>query len=300
MSNRLLDIRMGTLVRGGADTGSYIRQIKPYGFESFSIQFWQTLGKTDLPRLADEVKEAIGDADIKISCLGMFGNPLETTAIDLETLKGWEACIDNAHLFGTDMVAGFTGRLRGKKITDSIPRFKEIFTPLVKRAADKGVRIAFENCDMGGDWETGDWNIAHASTAWEMIFNEIPFDNIGLEWEPCHQMVSLVDPIPQLRQWVHKIFHLHGKDATVQWDVIKKYGIRSGKPYVFHRTPGFGDTNWTDVITILRMAGYTGSIDIEGWHDPVYRDDLEMTGQVYGLRYLKNCRGGAEFIPNPK
>ena len=21
----------------------------------------------------------------------------------------------------------------------------------------------------------------------------------------------------------------------------------------------------------------------EGWHDPVYRDELEMTGQVYGL-----------------
>jgi len=52
------------------------------------------------------------------------------------------------------------------------------------------------------------------------------------------------------------------------------------------------------VISILRKHGWRGSIDIEGWHDPVYRDDLEMTGQVHALNYLKACRGGA-FVPNP-
>jgi len=53
-----------------------------------------------------------------------------------------------------------------------------------------------------------------------------------------------------------------------------------------------------DIITILREAGYQGSIDIEGWHDPVYCDELEMTGQVHALNYLKRCRGGS-FVPNP-
>jgi hypothetical protein len=52
------------------------------------------------------------------------------------------------------------------------------------------------------------------------------------------------------------------------------------------------------VISILRLAGYQGSIDIEGWHDPVYKGDLEMTGQVHALRYLQQCRGGS-FVPNP-
>jgi hypothetical protein len=46
------------------------------------------------------------------------------------------------------------------------------------------------------------------------------------------------------------------------------------------------------------MAGFTGSIDIEGWHDPVYSNELEMTGQVKSLNYLKECRGGT-YIPNP-
>ncbi|MUO78786.1 sugar phosphate isomerase/epimerase, partial [Agrobacterium vitis] len=33
----------------------------------------------------------------------------------------------------------------------------------------------------------------------------------------------------------------------------------------------------------------------EGWHDPVYRDALEMTGQVHALNHLKQARGG-DFI----
>ncbi len=298
-NNPLLDVRIGTLVKGNEDPVGMIRELLPHGFESFSISFWQTLAGLKLKQVAKEVSEVLDGHDVKIDCLGMFGNPLESGPQASETIAGWKACIDNAHHFGATVVAGFAGRLVDKPVPESMKRFKEVFGPLAKRAADKGVRIAFENCDMGGDWTRGDWNIAHAPTAWEMMFNEVPDENIGLEWEPCHQLVSLADPIAQLCEWVPRVFHVHGKDATVQWDVIRKYGIRSGKPYVFHRTPGFGDTNWTDVISILRMHGYQGCIDIEGWHDPIYQGPLEMTGQVHGLNYLKTCRGGAEFIPNP-
>ena len=150
-----LDVRIGTLAPGNANTANYIRQIKPLGFESFSLTFWQTLGEVDLESLAREVAEAIGDADIVISALGIFGNPLETTPTDLETLRGWEALIDHAHLFGADIVAGFTGRLRGQPIEASIPRFQEIFGELAQRAADQGVRLAFENCAMDGTWQSG-------------------------------------------------------------------------------------------------------------------------------------------------
>ncbi|TIQ61455.1 MAG: sugar phosphate isomerase/epimerase, partial [Mesorhizobium sp.] len=77
---------------------------------------------------------------------------------------------------------------------DSLPRFREVWGPLARRAADKGVRIAFENCAMDGNWASGDWNIAHNPDAWELMFNELPDDNLGLEWEPCHQLVYLIDP----------------------------------------------------------------------------------------------------------
>jgi sugar phosphate isomerase/epimerase len=294
------DIRIGTLLRpSDSKPGDYIRQILPHGFESFSMWYWRVLGDANLPRLADEIRQALGDSGAVISSVSIYGNPLETTATDLEALRGWQELIDHAHLFGTNIVAGFTGRLRGRSIDDSLPRFKAIFEPLAKRAADQGVRLAFENCAMGGNWKSGDWNIAHNPAAWEKMFDVLPMDNIGLQWEPCNQMTQLIEPLPQLRsKWAKKIFHVHGKCATIKWDIIREYGIDGPVQFAYHRTPGFGDLDWTRIISDLRLAGFKGSIDIEGLHDPIYRGALEMTGQVYGLNYLKRCRGG-EFVPNP-
>jgi len=291
-------IRIGTLAGASANTANYLRQIISHGFESFSLTFWQTLGGVDLRRLAEEVRGVIDGTGVVISSLGIYGNPLEEGDKDKETRKGWATLIDNAHLFGADLVCGFAGRVRGKPIPESMKKFKKVFGPLAKRAHDKGVRLAFENCDMGGNYQSGDWNIAQTPMDWEMMFNEVPADNLGLQWEPCHQMVKLIDPIAQLRKWAKKVFHVHGKDATVAWDVVREYGIYGHKQFAWHRTPGFGDSNWADIISILRMNGFKGSIDIEGWHDPVYRGDLEMTGQVRALHYLKECRGGS-YVPNP-
>lgn len=300
MASPLQQVRIGTMVRANPpDPAAYVRQIIPLGFESIQPFFWQSLEGKDIPKLASEIREAIGNADVVVGALGMFGNPLETGDLDQQTLRGWEVLIDNAHLFGTDVVTGFTGRIRGRPLTESLPRFGEVWGRLAKRAADKGVRIAFENCAMNGNWASGDWNIAHTPDAWELMFNEVTNDNLGLEWEPCHQLVYLIDPIPQIRKWAAKIFHVHGKDATIRWDVIKEHGIFGKEPFVQMRTPGFGDTDWSRVISELRLTGYHGTIDIEGWHDPVYRDELEMTGQVRALKYLKDCRGGADFVSNP-
>lgn len=298
-SNPQLDIRIGTLVNGmQRDVAGYIRAILPHGFECLQLTFNAGVVDLDLKKLAASVKAAIGDADVVISALGIYANPLESGEDDRKAALGWRKLIDAAHLFGAGLVSGFTGRLRGQPIDQSIPRFKQVFGPLARRAADKGLKLAFENCDMGGDWASGDFNIAHNPTAWEMMFDAVPGDTLGLEWEPCHQMVRLIDPLPQLRKWVGRIYHLHGKDATVMWDVVREYGVDGPRPFAFHRTPGFGDSNWTDIISELRRAGYRGTIDIEGWHDPVWRGELEMTGQVHALNYLKHCRGGA-FVPNP-
>ncbi|HEY3325473.1 MAG TPA: sugar phosphate isomerase/epimerase family protein [Planctomycetota bacterium] len=289
------DVLIGTMVPGGKP--DYLQQVVGLGFESYEFNWWKYIGDVDLKKIADEDKKILdksGNGAV-VSCLGLYGNPL----IDKQTAKDWVRAVDACKSFGCDLVTGFAGRVVDKPIPESIDTFKKVFGPIVKRAEDKGVRIAFENCDMGGTWEHGDWNIAHAPAAWEMIFEAIPSPNLGLEWEPCHQMNSLIDPLPQLRKWVHKVFHLHGKDATVLWDVVRQCGIRGGKQYVYHRTPGFGDTNWTDIISILRMGKFNGAIDIEGWHDPVYREKLEMTGQVHALKYLQNCRGG-EYVENPK
>ena len=103
--------------------------------------------------------------------------------------------------------------------------------------------------------------------------------------------------MPQLRKWVGKVFHVHGKDATIRWDVIREYGIHGPRPVRLAPHAGLRRQQLDGHHHHpAPWAASTGSIDIEGWHDPVYRDELEMTGQVRGLNYLKDCRGGS-FVP---
>ncbi|TIX99743.1 MAG: sugar phosphate isomerase/epimerase, partial [Mesorhizobium sp.] len=91
MPNPLLDIRIGTMVRANLDDpAAYIKAILPLGFESIQPFFWQTLGGKDIPRLAGEIREAIGDADVIVSSIGVFGNPLESGEIDRGVLQAWE------------------------------------------------------------------------------------------------------------------------------------------------------------------------------------------------------------------
>ena len=180
----------------------------------------------DLPRLAQQLREAIGDADVTIDTLGMFGNPLEDGDLDRQTLAGWEALIDNAHHFGARHASpGSPAACAASRSRRACRASRRSGASSRERAADKGVRLAFENCAMDGNWASGDWNIAHNPDAWELMFDAVPDDNLGLEWEPCHQLVYLIDPMPQIRKWAPKFFHVHGKDATVRWDVIREHGV---------------------------------------------------------------------------
>ena len=291
------DILVGTLVNGARDPVRWIREVQRYGFECFSLIFHGSMDGVDPRALAEEIRPLREELGVRISSISLYANLLGETAKDRENRDSFAALIDNAPSFGTDLVSGFTGRVRGEPIPSSLGPFGELFRELARRAADRGVRIAFENCRMGGDWERGDWNIAHGPVAWELMFNEVPAENVGLEWEPAHQIESLVDPMAQLSEWGTKIFHVHGKDAALSREMIARGGIHGPQSWVEHRFPGLGECDWRRIVSELRRCGYRGAIDIEGWHDPVYRKELELTGQVMALRYLLECRG--EIIPKP-
>src|SRR5438105_2460470 len=123
MNTPLHSIKIGTIVNAnGPDPSGYIGEILPHGFECFSLSFGPKALCGDLSRLADEVLQTLDGSGVVVSSVGVYGNPLETEELDLETLRTWENLIDNAHLFGTDIVAGFTGRLRGRPLDESVPR----------------------------------------------------------------------------------------------------------------------------------------------------------------------------------
>ena len=143
-------IRIGTLVQGNVPKGpgNYIRQILPHDFESFAIVFTHHLGGADLPRMAAEVKEALGDSGAVVSSLGVYGNPLADTEMARSTCNAWKQLIDAAGLFGARIVTGFAGRVVDKPVPESMPPWPAstttiFFSPAVATVADcAGARAA--------------------------------------------------------------------------------------------------------------------------------------------------------------
>lgn len=286
-------INIGTCVPGG-NALTWLPHIAKAGFECVSINFHMSLHGIDLEKLAKQVHEILDGTGVYVSSLGFYCNALMYE----EHEKTLAHCIDAARLFGAKNVATFAGALEDQSVEEAIPRFGQVFGELCKRAESENVRIVIENCPMGGTWAHNTCNIGFNPRAWEMMFNAVPSDALGLEWEPAHQMIQLIDPIAQLRKWVPKVYHVHGKDATVDNEAIRTLGVFGAADFAAQRTPGFGDTNWRDIFFILHKNGYDGDVCIEGYHDPIYSGKWEMTGQLHALEYLKWCRGG-EFTPNP-
>lgn len=288
-------IRIGTCLPGTNAEGA-LRAAIDYGFETGSLNFhMRTMDAAGLAALAERLKPILDGHDFEITTLGFYLNPIENTE-HFECLK---TVIDNAYRFGATHVSTFAGALSGRPVEEAIPKFGEVFRELAARAESKGIKLGIECCPMGGGWHSAACNIGFTPRAWELMFHEVRSENFGLEWEPTHVMVQLIDPISNLKEWVHKIVHVHGKDANIDWDGIRKYGIfRGAGAYARDRIPGMGDTDWRRIFTILRDAGYSDDICIEGYHDKQFGGELEMTGQLHALHYLKWCRGG-DFTANP-
>lgn len=264
------------------------------GFECFTVNFHMSLGGIVLNELAPKVRALVDGTDVKISALGFYCNALMYE----DHAKTLHECIDMASAFGTTTVSTFAGAIEGDSVDAAMPKFKEVFGELARHAEDKGVRLAIENCPMGGTWQKGTCNIGFNPRAWDMMFNEVNSPALGLEWEPAHQMYQLIDPVACLRRYVGKVVHMHGKDASIKHDLIAAEGIMGAESFVESRFPGFGDTDWRKIFEILQTAGYEGCVSIEGYHDPIFSKDWEMTGQLHALNYLKWCRGGS-YTPNP-
>lgn len=276
-------LKIGTCVKGSSLLKD-LPEVINNGFDTVELYYNETIGRTDFVELSKGVRELIDNSNVQVTTIGLYCNPLIEVS-----LKELEYCIKNAHLFGATIVSTFAGAIPGKSVYDAMPEFKRVFSELVKIAEDNNVKIAIENAHMYGHWYQTTCNIGFCSRAWEMMFNAVDSDYLGLEWEPSHQLEQLADIETQLKIWTPKIIHVHGKDASIDHKHINKYGAWFGEGYCVHRFPGLGDSDWTKIIKMLVEGGYKGDICIEGFHDPIYNGDKEMEGQINALHYLQKC-----------
>ena len=266
---------------------------KQNGFRSIEWNRFELSGAgpdhKDWKHFAERFAAEANSRGIRISAIGaLYKNPLDPAQSDYSRTTFLRA-IEVAQHIGCNTVAGFPGAVieletnpKGlnpvyKPFEPFLPRLIEFWDPIGRIAADKGVRIAFEHCPMARYHQPiMGFNMLAQPAMWERFFNESKCPNIGLEWDASHLVCQFIDPVANIEKFGSRIFHVHAKDAYVNRRLLEIYGI-CHPGVAEHRFPGFGQSNWPEIIHALIRAGYDSDLNIEGWHDPVLRDHPDAT-----------------------
>ena len=226
---------------------------------------------------AGEVKGLFEREGIKISALAYYPNNLDQDERKRKANNDHiKVMIEAASQLDVVVVCTFVGSYGNflcEGIDKSLRIFKEVFPPLLDFAREHDVKVAIENCPLGG------WNIAFSPEIWDEIFKV--GDNIGLNFDPSHLVWQGIDYIGAIYDYGSRIFHVHAKDTEILETRLGRVGIL-GRGWWRYRVPGWGEIDWKKLITALYEVGYDYVLSIE-MEDPIFKPE---EGLLLGLRYL--------------
>ena len=241
---------------------------------------------------AARLNDQLTASGVSLSALGYYPNLLTPheagAALCIDHLQ---AVIRAAALLGVGQVNTFVGRDPLKSVDDNWPRFLEVWRPLVALAEDQGVRIGIENCPMlfSSDEWPGGRNLAYCPAIWRRMFEDIPSEYFGLNYDPSHMVWQQMDYLAPLPEFADKIFHAHAKDVRVERDRLDDVGILA-PPLEYHcpKLPGLGDIDWGRFFSALGDIGYKGPVCVEV-EDRDFEDSLDArkAGLCQSLKYLR-------------
>jgi sugar phosphate isomerase/epimerase len=236
----------------------------------------------DVSELDDKKAKHINDhlkqKGIEISGLAYYPNPLDPDKEKREFyIEHIKKVIKAANRLGLENMNTFIGRDKTKNVEDNLKAFKEVWIPIIKFAEENNVKIGIENCPMlftKDEWPGGN-NLATTPAIWRRMFEEIPSENFGLNYDPSHLLWMQMDYIKPIYEFKDKLFHVHIKDAKVFKDKLDEVGILA-TPLEFHspKLPGLGDIDWGRFISALTDIRYKGYMCIEV-EDRAFEDSLE-------------------------
>lgn len=204
---------------------------------------------------------------VEISSLGYYPNALDSNlekrTAAIEHLK---KVIIASHRLGVNMVTTFIGRDQTKTVEENLELVKEIWPPILRLAEEQGVKIAIENCPMlfGRDQWPGGQNLMTTPAIWRKVFELLPSDNLGINYDPSHFIWQMIDYIKPLYEFKDKIFHVHYKDIKLFHDKLNQVGIMAYPlDFMAPKLPGLGDVDWAKYVSALNDIGYDGCTCIE-------------------------------------
>lgn len=217
---------------------------------------------------AAEIRETLASHNMTISSLAYYPNNLDP---DLQAREHYHThlkkVIEAASKLNIDIVGTFVGRDPYKTVEENLRSFQKVFPDIVKFSQDHKVRLAIENCPMGvehggkASWPTGT-NLAYSPDIWTRMFDVIPSEFFGLNFDPSHLIWQGIDYVKAVKDFKDKIFHMHAKDTKIDKDVLSRVGI-FGTGWWINKLPGLGDVNWSRCISTLYEVGYDYVISIE-------------------------------------
>ena len=238
--------------------------------------------------MADDVRALCDKHGVAISALGYYSVPLSADADQAKAaIEHLHKVIDAAPMLGLGNVNSFIGANQNLSLEGNFELFQQVWPDIIRRAEERNVRIGIENCPMlyANTWPFG-LNMARSPAIWRRMFELIPSDHFGLNYDPSHLRMQLMDPIEPIREFGPKIFHAHAKDMRIETRLLDDVG--SLVPPMDRSTakiPGLGDINWGAFIGALTDAGYEGPVCVEV-EDEAFEGDLERRRQ--SLRISRN------------
>ena len=223
----------------------------------------EALEKDEGPAIVD----LLGQRGITISALGYYPNNLDPDPAAREQAHAHlRAVVAAAAKLGVGVVTTFVGRDPAKNVPDNLAMFRKAWPALVEHAERHGVKIAIENCPMifSHDEWPGGTNLAYAPAIWREMFDAIPSESFGLNFDPSHLVWQMIDYERALYDFADRIFHVHAKDMEVRRDGLYEHGVMSlGMGWQVPRLPGLGEVRWDRFISALYAIGYDDALVIE-------------------------------------
>ncbi len=206
------------------------------------------------------------DNGLEISSLGYYPNPLspDQAGNDL-AIAHLKKVIDAAALLGVEIVGTFIGADQRKSAARNMESFTEVWPPIVRYAGERGIKIAIENCPMlWADTWPGGSNVAYSPAIWRRMFEIIPDDNFGLNYDPSHLVWQMIDYVRPIEEFRERIFHVHAKDMEINRELLYEDGILGcGFRWAIPRLPGLGEVQWDRFMAALYATGYDFVVSIE-------------------------------------
>jgi sugar phosphate isomerase/epimerase len=234
------------------------------------------------------IHSVVRETGVSISGLGYYPNPLTPDVAEANAVVvQLQRVIAAAKALRVPVVNTFVGRDWVKSVDENWPRFLSVWTDLIRFAEDHGVRVAIENCPMlftRDEWPGGK-NLASSPAIWRRMFESLPSDSFGLNYDPSHLVWQQMDYLAPLREFASRIFHVHCKDVRVDRERLDQVGILA-YPNEFHtpKLPGRGEIDWALFLALLRETGYEGPVCVEV-EDRAYEGTAQLRRQALAESY---------------